>query len=128
MELAGSGIFVSLIEPGPIESRFRANAFEAFKRNVDMENSPHREVYEVVLKRLSNQDSDPFTLPAQAVLDKVVNALESRRPKPRYYVTVPTYALGFFRRVLSSRWLDKMLLAASSGEHRRGRDPGEGSG
>jgi hypothetical protein len=48
-----------------------------------------------------------------------VHALESRRPKPRYYVTVPTYALGFLRRVLSTRWLDKVLKSASGGEHRR---------
>ena len=53
------------------------------------------------------------------MLKKVVHALESRRPKPRYYVTVPTYALGFLRRVLSTRWLDFALKCASGGEHRR---------
>ncbi|MDX2316677.1 MAG: SDR family oxidoreductase [Gammaproteobacteria bacterium] len=120
MELSGSGIHVSLIEPGPIESRFRENAYEAFKANIDTENSPHREDYRRVQARLaSHDDTQPFTLSGDAVLKKVVHALESRRPKPRYYVTLPTYALGFLRRVLSTRWLDFALKCVSGGEHRR---------
>jgi len=119
MELSGSGIHVSLIEPGPIESRFRENAYEAFKANIDVENSPHHEAYRRVEARLANgEDKQPFTLPGDAVLKKVVHALESDRPKPRYYVTLPTYALSFLRRVLSTRWLDFALKCASNGEHR----------
>ena len=120
MELRGSGIHVSLIEPGPIESRFRENAYEAFKAHIDIENSPHREAYRRVEARLATEDkSQPFTLPGDAVLEKVVHALESRRPKPRYYVTVPTHAFGFLRRILSARLLDMALRRASGGEHRR---------
>ncbi len=120
MELSGSGIHVSLIEPGPIESRFRENAYAAFKANIDIENSPHREAYRRVEARLAAEDeTQPFTLPGDAVLEKVVHALESRRPKPRYYVTVPTYAFGFLRRILSTRLLDLTLRGASGGEHRR---------
>jgi hypothetical protein len=70
--------------------------------------------------RLATEDkSQPFTLSGDAVLEKVVHALESRRPKPRYYVTVPTYAFGFLRRILSTRLLDLALRGASGGEHRR---------
>jgi NAD(P)-dependent dehydrogenase (short-subunit alcohol dehydrogenase family) len=120
LELSGSGIHVSLIEPGPIESRFRENAYAAFKANIDIESSPHREAYRRVQARLANEDeTQPFSLPGEAVLKKVVHALESKHPKPRYYVTVPTYALGFLRRVLSTRWLDFALKSASNGEHRR---------
>jgi NAD(P)-dependent dehydrogenase (short-subunit alcohol dehydrogenase family) len=120
MELSGSGIHVSLIEPGPIESRFRENAYEAFKSNIDIENSPHRNAYRRVEARLATEDKNAhFTLSGDAVLKKVVHALESRRPKPRYYVTVPTHALGFLRRVLSTRWLDIVLKGASNGEKRR---------
>jgi NAD(P)-dependent dehydrogenase (short-subunit alcohol dehydrogenase family) len=120
MELAGTGIHVSLIEPGPIESRFRENAYAAFKENIDVGASPHRDSYLRVEARLATEDKNqPFTLPGEAVLDKVVHALESRRPRPRYYVTVPTYALGFLRRVLSTRLLDLALRGASGGEHRR---------
>ena len=55
----------------------------------------------------------PFTLPADAVVDKVLHALDSRRPRPRYYVTFPTYLFGTLRRLLPSRWLDRVLLAVS---------------
>ncbi|GMQ75622.1 MAG: SDR family oxidoreductase [Gammaproteobacteria bacterium] len=120
MELHGSGIHVSLIEPGPIESRFRENAYAAFKNNIDAENSPHREAYRRVEARLATEDkTQPFTLPGDAVLEKVVHALESRRPKPRYYVTVPTYGFGFLRRILSTRLLDMALRGASHAELRR---------
>ena len=120
MELSGTGIHVSLIEPGPIVSRFRENAYQAFKANIDVENSPHREAYRRVEARLASEDkTQPFTLPGEAVLPKVVHALESRRPKPRYYVTMPTYALGLARRLLSTRLLDVILKGASGGEHRR---------
>ena len=51
----------------------------------------------------------PFTLPPEAVLKKVIHALESRRPRARYYVTFPTYLFGFLKRVLSTRLLDRVL-------------------
>ncbi len=120
MELAGTGIYLSLIEPGPVQSRFRENAYAAFKRNIDAENSPHRRIYEAVERRLAHVGPDPpFTLPPEAVSRKVIHALESRRPKVRYYVTAPTYALGFLRRMLPSRWLDRVLIGVSGGEHRK---------
>lgn len=119
MELKGSGIHVSLVEPGPIQSRFRANAYAAFKRNIDTEASAHRETYRAVEARLANDDDEPpFTLPAEDVLPKVVHALESRRPKLRYYVTVPTYAFALLRRVLPYSWMDRLLIAASGGENK----------
>ncbi|VAX00666.1 Oxidoreductase, short-chain dehydrogenase/reductase family, partial [hydrothermal vent metagenome] len=58
------------------------------------------------------------TLPPEAVLKKVIHALESRRPRPRYYVTFPTYLFGVLRRLCSTRWLDKILLKISSNENK----------
>ena len=52
MELAGSGIHVSLIEPGPIESRIAPNALVWFERNIDHENSVHRAAYQGELARM----------------------------------------------------------------------------
>lgn len=110
LELRGTGIRVSLIEPGPIESRFRANAYAALKRNIDIEHSAHSGRYRAVERRFGKQDSTtPFTLPPEAVLDKVVHALASRRPKLRYYVTFPTYLFAFLRRVLPYGILDRIL-------------------
>jgi NAD(P)-dependent dehydrogenase (short-subunit alcohol dehydrogenase family) len=110
LELAGSGIHVSLIEPGPITSRFRENAFRAYQRNINPHSSVHREMYRRMEERLTKQGpAVPFTLPPEAVLGKVMHALESRRPRARYYVTFPTYLFGFLKRVLSDRMLDKLL-------------------
>lgn len=114
MELRGSGIDISLIEPGPIESDFRKNAEKAFRRFIDMENSAHRDSYKAMEERLQKKGhATSFTLPASAVLERVIDALESRKPSPRYYVTKPTYIFGFLRRLLSTRGVDRLMLKVS---------------
>ncbi len=116
LELYGTDIHVSLIEPGPIDSRFRTNAFRAFKANIDADHSLHRDRYQAMQSRLTKEGAAvPFTLPPDAVLKKVIHALESSRPKSRYYVTFPTFLFGFLRRMLSSRRLDWLLLRVSGG-------------
>ena len=119
LELHGSGIHVSLIEPGPVQSRFRANAFAMYKKHIDAEHSAHRDTYRRMEKRLQKVGpAAPFTLPPEAVLKKVIHALESPRPQPRYYVTVPTWLFGILRRLLSTRMLDRLLRAISRGENK----------
>jgi len=119
LELQGTDIHVCLIEPGPILSRFRENAHRAFKANIDAEHSFHRNAYISLERRLAdNEIEPPFTLPASAVLKRVIHALESSRPKPRYYVTVPTYGFGLLKRLLPTRVLDRLLIAASRAEVR----------
>jgi NAD(P)-dependent dehydrogenase (short-subunit alcohol dehydrogenase family) len=94
LELAGTGIDVVLIEPGPIFSRFRENSYAAYRRHIDREQSPHHTNYEAMEKRLKTQGAVvPFTLPPETVLKRVICALESARPKPRYYITLPTHLL-----------------------------------
>jgi NAD(P)-dependent dehydrogenase (short-subunit alcohol dehydrogenase family) len=106
MELAGTGIHVSLIEPGPIATRFIEHALEAYRRNVDLENSPHREIYRARLVQMEQGGQTTFKLPPEAVVKKLIHALEAKRPKARYYVTFPTYAVAFLRRILPARALD----------------------
>jgi NAD(P)-dependent dehydrogenase (short-subunit alcohol dehydrogenase family) len=118
LELDETNIQVSLIEPGPVTSRFRENAFAAYKNNIVREKSAHHEIYQKVEQRLQKQGSaTPFTLPPEAVLKKVIHALESKRPKARYYVTTPTYFFGILRRLLGTRTLDKILLQVSKSEY-----------
>lgn len=114
LELYGTGIHVSLIEPGPIESRFRENAEAMFKLHIDAERSVHRDSYRAMQERLRHDGPvTPFTLPPEAVLKRVVHALESRRPRARYPVTVPTYLFALLKRLLSTRQLDRLLRRAS---------------
>ncbi|MFP4154592.1 MAG: SDR family NAD(P)-dependent oxidoreductase [Halothiobacillaceae bacterium] len=119
LELRGSGIDVCLIEPGPIESRFRANALRAFEHWIDPHQSVHAKAYAAQLDRMRNPGpAAPFTLPPDAVLRRVIHALESRRPRARYPVTLPTRVFGTLRRLLPTRLMDRVLLAASGGGKR----------
>ena len=116
LELRGSGIQVSLIEPGPILSRFRENAHRAFKAGINAETSVHREAYRRAEERLRKAGpAQPFTLPPEAVLKKLIHALESPRPKPRYYVTFPTHLFGTLRRILPTRAMDWLVTRISGG-------------
>jgi len=114
LELKDTNIFISLIEPGPILSNFRKNALLKFKQNINVENSFHRAQYEAMLGRLNKEGpAAPFTLSPEAVYERVVHALESRKPRTRYPVTLPTYLFAYLKRLLSDRMLDKLLIRAS---------------
>ncbi|RTR02881.1 SDR family oxidoreductase [Halomonas nitroreducens] len=116
-ELTGSGIQVSLIQPGPITSRFRENAYRAFQANIDPVHSAHANTYRKVAARLASQDGKaPFTLGPDAVVDKLIHALESRRPKPRYAVTLPTHLFAALKRILNTRGMDRVLLRSTRDE------------
>lgn len=116
LELTGTGIHVSLIEPGPIRSRFRDNAHTMFIKNIDTAHSYHSAQYQKQIERLQKEgDAAPFTLGPDAVLKSVIHALESPRPRPRYYVTFPTWLFGYLKRLLSTRMLDRLMLKASGG-------------
>ena len=111
IEMRDTPIKIILIEPGPVTSRIRANSIPHFERWIDWESSPRKAQYEAVLrKRLyESRGPDTFELPPEAVIKKLVHALESPRPRPRYYVTTPTYISGILRRILPTRALDWVL-------------------
>jgi len=117
LELSDTNVQVSLIEPGPIESRFRPNALQALKDNVNMEDSVHRDRYKRTLYRLAKEGNvDPYTLSPEAVLEKVIHALENKNPQAHYYVTFPTYLMGSLKRLLPTKLMDKFILKVAGGE------------
>lgn len=111
IEMKGTGIEVILIEPGPITSRIRENAVPHFEKWIDWENSARAAEYKGLLHRLYEAKTKPdaFELPAGAVTKKLIHAVESRRPRPRYYVTTPTWLMGTARRILPTRALDWLI-------------------
>jgi NAD(P)-dependent dehydrogenase (short-subunit alcohol dehydrogenase family) len=113
LELRGSGIFVSLIEPGPIASRFVEHALAAFNRNIDETASHYKAAYVRQRARLGRGGSNRYKLGPEAVLEKLIHAVESPRPKARYLVTRPTQAMAVARRLLPQRLLDYVLNKAS---------------
>lgn len=119
LELADTNISVSLIEPGPITSQFRANAFARYQQHIDINSSAHFETYEAMEARLQKSGpAAPFTLPPDAVVEKCLHAFEAARPKIRYYVTFPTYLFAVLKRLLPVRALDWFLRKVSDSEKR----------
>lgn len=110
IELFDTNIKLCLIEPGPIKSDFRKNAYSLYKKNINPDLSFHKVSYQSMEERLQKEGSAvPFTLPAETVAERVIHALESKNPKIRYYVTFPTYVFGFLKRILPMAWLDVLL-------------------
>ena len=111
IEMKGTGIEVILIEPGPIDTKIRENAVPHFEQWIDWENSARRDQYVSLRGRLYDKKikKDTFELGPEAVTAKLIHALEAKRPKARYYVTTPTYLMGFARRILPTRALDWLI-------------------
>ncbi|WP_410016605.1 SDR family oxidoreductase [Sodalis sp. C49] len=96
MELHGTGLCVSLIEPGPLST--------AFTRNVNQSQAD---------KPVTNPGiASRFTLPPEAILPKLRHALEHPRPRLRYPVTLVASGLSLLRRWLPGRCLDMILRAS----------------
>lgn len=113
VEMADTPIKVILIEPGPITSDIRENAISHFEKWIDWANSPRANQYENLRDRLyTDSGPDQFELPASAVTKKLIHAATAKRPKPRYYVTFPTYLMGALRRILPTRLLDAVIARA----------------
>ncbi len=109
VEMADTPVKVILIEPGPIGTRIRLNSIPHFETWIDWQASPRADQYrQTLLRRLYEPSAkkDRFELPPRAVSEKIAHALESRTPRPRYYVTTPTYIAGIGRRLLPTRALD----------------------
>ena len=109
LELCNTNIKFSVIQPGPIESKFRQNAYKAFKENVDTSNSYYLNQYESMIRRLNSGKNVKFTLSPDAVLKCTIHALESNSPKNYYRVTFPTKLFALLGNILPSKWMDNIL-------------------
>jgi short-subunit dehydrogenase len=116
LELKQTKIKLSLIQPGPIESKFRQNALLAFKENVDSSNSDYKREYKIMIERLNSDKNAQFTLAPESVLRCVLHALESKVPKNHYRVTFPTKLFAFLCRILPSSWMDNILSIEDKGD------------
>ncbi len=100
LELKGSNISVSLIEPGPIESNFRSNSNEQFKK-IDVSDSIHQEVYKKNLTYFNTKkNKNPFVLPPSACAEVCLKILNAKKPKARYQITFPSKLFWILKKVL----------------------------
>ncbi|WP_039895428.1 SDR family NAD(P)-dependent oxidoreductase [Actinobacillus minor] len=108
-ELYGSNIYISLIEPGPIQSRFRPNSVEKLEKYIDIENSFLKSLNQSQYQRLTTKgNANPFALPASACAEACLQALNAPKPKARYQVTFPTKLFWWLRRILPTVLFDAM--------------------
>ena len=116
LELKNTKIKLCIVQPGPIESKFRQNAFLAFKENVDPLNSDYKKEYKAMIERLNSDKNIQFTLGPESVLQCVKHALGAKAPKNRYRVTFPTKLFTFLCRILPSSWMDHILSRVDDGD------------
>jgi short-subunit dehydrogenase len=117
LELQGTGIHVSLLVAGPIKSNFRLAARHAYQHYVNAEQSIHQANYTTMLNNIEQLKSESrLTLTPNAVVKKLIHALEDPHPKPRYYITLPAYFLATLKRILPTRWLDRVMLRIKDNE------------
>ncbi len=114
IELEGSGLHVSVIEPGPIRTRFTANALAMARKHLDVENSVHAKAYRRRMRSMERGGNTTGELGPEAVLAALVKACESANPRPQYFVTGPTYWMSLVRRVASKRQLHAFLVWATN--------------
>ncbi len=114
IELTNTGIHVSVIEPGPVTTAFRVNTIAPYKRWIDPAKSARAEDYKTKIEArlFRDQGRDPGELPPSAVSKKLIHAIESPRPKTRYYVTWPTYLMATLNWALPT-WAKDRILARS---------------
>ncbi len=109
LELTGSNIYISLIEPGPIKTDFRRNAFKKFLKYINVDKSPHYQAYQKSIERFKSDKDDPFTLSSEAVFQSLSKILETENPKDRYQITIPTKLFWILRRILPVKVLDMII-------------------
>ncbi|NDV02365.1 SDR family NAD(P)-dependent oxidoreductase [Pseudoroseicyclus tamaricis] len=112
LELRSANIDVVLIEPGPVTSEIRRNSVPHFEKWIDWQRSARAADYLVLRSRLysENPAKDSFELPPSAVTKVLARALEARRPRARYTVTLPAFVASVGRRFLPARWVDGIIL------------------
>ena len=108
LELKNTEIYPVLLNTGPITSNFRLTAMKMLEKYVDVENSIFSDRYKKSLD--GSGKKVPFNEEADAVASVVHKIILTDKPNPRYYITKATYILGYFKRILSSSWLDRVLL------------------
>jgi short-subunit dehydrogenase len=113
LELDGTGVSVSVLNTGPVESNFRENAIKTFYENIKLENSRFKNIY---TEKIENRKKSGFSLPSSSVADVVFQILKSDKPKPRYYITKASYILAYAKKVLSSKLNHKLWQAISDRE------------
>jgi NAD(P)-dependent dehydrogenase (short-subunit alcohol dehydrogenase family) len=103
-ELMLYGIDVILVEPGTTRTPITDKYAQHLRRYVDTD-------YAALLRGLEAElaEREVSGLPVEKVVDVIVTAVESARPKTRYAVPRKWFSGWFMPRILPDRWLDRIV-------------------
>lgn len=121
VELAGTGIAVCLIEPGPIATAFGDNAVREGRTKLDMQGSVFGAGYRKRFVEEGERESvsgDLFRKPPEAVAAKILRCLESSRPPRRSGITVPAHLGALMRRFAPDGLVDAIFVGKLAKERR----------
>jgi short-subunit dehydrogenase len=114
-ELFDSGVAVSIIQPGPIETKFSENLAHRTERYAQNPDSPFAEFYKKAIETRKTgraaRTAEKFMKPPEAVAEKILQCLESRRPPIRTRVTAVAHFGAFVRRALPAALVDAVMVS-----------------
>ena len=114
-ELFDSGVSVSIVQPGPIETKFSKNLAHRTDDFGANPNSPflsfYKKLIEMRLNGTAGRTAGRFMKPPEAVVEKIFQCLEKPRPPRRVRVTLPAYFGAFVRRALPAAWVDAIMIS-----------------
>jgi NADP-dependent 3-hydroxy acid dehydrogenase YdfG len=106
-EVAGFGIKVVVIQPGPIRTQFTSGANESL--SAGDASGPYADFHAAVAKADAEGDQSALAGDAEDVAKAVERAIRARRPKTRYTVTALARIAPGIRAVLTDRGWDRFL-------------------
>jgi NAD(P)-dependent dehydrogenase (short-subunit alcohol dehydrogenase family) len=110
-EVAGFGVAVSIIEPGPIRTNFTSTANSSLPDGYD---GPYAAFHAAVAKADAETDSSAIAGDPEDVAKAIERALTARRPKPRYKVTAVARLIPKLKGALPDRAFE--LFMGTQGE------------
>ena len=114
-EVFDSGIGVSIVQPGPIDSKFSRNLAHRTDEFEGNPNSPFLSFYKQAIETRKNgtagRTAEGFMKPPEAVANKIYLCLIRNRPPRRARVTVVAHFGSFSRRFLPPGLLDSIMIS-----------------
>lgn len=107
-EVKPFGIRVAIVEPGPVRTEFAATAKALSGDTLQSADSPYRDVYVLYMQRSAKINATAVS--AEAVAQVVLDAVQSRRPRPRYAVHWLAKWLPWLAKWLPTSWIDHILM------------------
>jgi len=110
-ELNHTDIKVSLINPGPIYSNLRENAYDIYQTTLkDQSKSAYQQVYkQLEASYFKNRGHSSLTATPEIVYKALVHALESKHPRAHYFVGKPAKTMAILKHLLPERTFEWVI-------------------